>query len=101
MHRISGLRIFVKFLHLEFQTENDGPAWQPQREHSETAVWSAAMSSGMWIKALGVPTGFALGQVLVALLTAAPFAVAAFSTVANAWHSKRCGKRGASLPHGA
>lgn len=30
-------------------------------------------------------------EVLVALLTALPFAVAAFSTVGNAWHSKRTG----------
>lgn len=30
-------------------------------------------------------------QVLVALLTALPFAVAALSTVGNAWHSKRSG----------
>jgi hypothetical protein len=32
-----------------------------------------------------------LPQVLVALLTALPFAVAALSTVGNAWHSKRSG----------
>ena len=40
--------------------------------------------------------GEAPSVVLVALLTTLPFAVAACCTIANAWHSKRCG--GAAFP---
>jgi len=41
----------------------------------------------------GAGEGGGPNEVLVALLTAVPFAVAAFSTVGNAWHSKRSGER--------